>query len=187
MYRKRFRKESIHSSSTINDQLSTRLNSLTKHIDIRVLLIGSLLPDIIDKPLGHIIFSNTLSNGRIFCHTALFLFLITIAGTYLYKRTKRNWLLVISFGTFTHLIFDQMWLCPHTLFWPLYGLNFTQGDSNILLVVKNMFIELTTSPVTYIPEIVGAIVLLIFCSQLIKLKSLNSFILKGIINRPLIE
>ena len=175
-YRKGFRKESIHSSTTITDQLSTKFNSLAQHLDIRILLIGSLLPDIIDKPLGYIILRSTLSNGRIFCHTALFLIVITIAGICLYKRLKRNWLLVLSFGTFTHLIFDQMWLCPHTLFWPLYGWSFPRADSSTLLFIKNVLIELFSSPVTYIPEIIGDIVLLIFTWLLIRLKSLNSFI-----------
>ena len=38
-------------------------------IDYRVLLVGSLLPDIIDKPVGQVLFHDTFSNGRIFCHT----------------------------------------------------------------------------------------------------------------------
>ena len=181
--RKRFQKESLPPTSLINERLEARLKSLAQHIDIRVLLIGSLLPDIIDKPLGYIIFRDTLSNGRIFCHTALFLLLIAIAGTYLYKRLKRNWLLVLSFGTLTHLIFDQMWLASHTLLWPLYGWSFPRVDSNILLFIKNMLIELISSPGTYISEIIGAIVLLIFTWQLIRLKSLNSFISRGNIHK----
>jgi hypothetical protein len=35
--------------------------------DIRLLILGSLLPDLIDKPLGHIILPE--NNGRIFAHT----------------------------------------------------------------------------------------------------------------------
>ena len=105
----------------VKEHLDTRLKSLGQHIDIRILLIGSLLPDIIDKPLGYLIFPETLANGRIFCHTFLFLFLVIAIGLYFHRKVKSNWLLVLSFGTFTHLVFDQIWLAPHTLFWPLYG------------------------------------------------------------------
>src|SRR4030042_6813983 len=34
---------------------SARLRSLADHIDIRILFVGSLLPDIIDKPIGRLL------------------------------------------------------------------------------------------------------------------------------------
>ncbi len=177
--RKQFQKESLPLTHPVKERLDTRLKSLAQHIDIRILLIGSLLPDIIDKPLGYLIFSETLANGRIFCHTFLFLFLVIAVGLYFHRKVKNNWLLVLSFGIFTHLVFDQMWLAPHTLFWPLYGWSFPPGDSNIALFIMGMLMELLSSPSTYISEIIGAIVLLIFTWRLIRLKSLNSFIRKG--------
>jgi inner membrane protein len=152
---------------------------LAKHIDIRILLIGSLLPDIIDKPLGYIILQKSVSNGRVFCHSMLFLILIVLAGIYLYRKRRGKWLLVLSFGVFTHLIFDQMWLIPHIIFWPLYGWSFPQGNRNILLWIEDMLLGLITNPDTYISEIIGALVLLIFIWQLIKSKSLASFIIRG--------
>ncbi len=158
---------------------------LVKHIDIRVLLIGSLLPDIIDKPLGYIILQGTLSSGRVYCHTMLFFILIVLAGMYLYQRRKKNWLLVLSFGIFTHLIFDQMWLAPHILLWPLYGWSFPQGNPDILLWMEEMLTGLITNPGTYIPEIVGAVVLLIFIWRLIRLKSLARFIIRGSIRESI--
>ena len=106
------------------------LYSLANRIDIRLLLIGSLLPDIIDKPVGQFFFRDTFSNGRIFCHTLLFLILISLGGLYLYYNRKKTWLLVLSFGTFTHLILDAMWRTPRTLLWPLYGLSFERVDLN---------------------------------------------------------
>ena len=45
---------------------------LGRYIDIRLLLVGSLLPDIIDKPIGQYFLVETFSNGRIFSHTLLF-------------------------------------------------------------------------------------------------------------------
>ena len=59
--------------------------SLGRRINIRLILVGSLLPDIIDKPVGMVFFRESFSNGRIFCHTLLFLIIIMIAGLYLYR------------------------------------------------------------------------------------------------------
>ena len=100
------------------------LTYLGGYLDIRLLLVGSLLPDIIDKPVGHFFFKEIFSHGRIFSHTLLFLVLVALVGLYLYLRHNKGWCLVLSFGTFSHLILDQMWRAPQTLFWPLYGFAF---------------------------------------------------------------
>jgi inner membrane protein len=96
--------------------------SLGRRIDLRVLLVGSLLPDIIDKPLGLFVFGTFWC--RLFCHSLLFLVVITCAGLYLYTSRHRNWLLVLGFGIFMHLVLDEMWLDTHTLLWPLQGFSF---------------------------------------------------------------
>jgi hypothetical protein len=41
-------------------------------IDPKYLAIGAILPDLIDKPIGSIIFASIISNGRIIGHTLLF-------------------------------------------------------------------------------------------------------------------
>ncbi len=153
--------------------------SLGNHIDIRLLLLGSLLPDIIDKPIGQFFFLDIFSSGRIFCHTLLFLLVISLVGLYLYKRKQKTWLLPLSFGIFMHLILDQMWLNPQTLLWPLYGFAFPKA--NLSHWLGDTFVTLLTEPSIYIPEIIGALVLGIFFWQLIRLRALNNFIMKGTI------
>ncbi len=63
--------------------------ALARRVDIRLQLVGSLLPDIIDKPVGQFFFRETFSNDRIFSHTLLFLIIIAAAGFYLYKRHRQ--------------------------------------------------------------------------------------------------
>ncbi len=133
------------------------LNLLANRIDIKLLLVGSLLPDIIDKPVGHFFFREYFSNGRIFCHTLLFLILVTATGIYLYRRHSKTWLLPFSFGTLTHLIFDQMWLTPRTLFWPLLGFTFERSDINNW--IPDIFHALLADPVVYLPELAGIVIL----------------------------
>lgn len=130
-------------------------------VDIRLLLIASLLPDIIDKPVGQLFFRDIFSNGRIFSHTLLFPVLLSLIGLYLLQSRRKIWLIVLAFGSFMHLILDQMWLEPHTLFWPLYGFTFKQIDLAYWLqneAVRN----LATNPAVYISELVGATILICF-------------------------
>ena len=150
-------------------------------IDLRFLVLGSLLPDIIDKPIGLVIFRDTFSSGRIFSHTLLFLSLMALAGFWLFRRRAKTWLLVLSFGTCIHLILDQMWLERRTLLWPLYGLEF--GRIDVTQVVHHWFDGLLTDPAVYVPEIVGAGILLWFLLLLVRRRSVYDFVRKGRIAR----
>lgn len=154
------------------------LASLGDLIDIRLLLVGALLPDIIDKPLGYFFFRETFSNGRIFGHTLLFLILITLAGLYLYRSRAQPWLLVLTFGTLTHLILDLMWQAPKTIFWPLLGFAFEKQD--ITDFIPNTLNALFTDPEVYVPELVGAAMLIWFSWTLLHKRKVYSFIRHGI-------
>ncbi len=169
-----------HVVSTPNEASNLKTSwftSLGKYIDIRLLLIGSLLPDIVDKPVGQFLFRETFSNGRIFCHTLLFLIPITMAGLYLYRRRSRIWLLVFSFGTFAHLVYDQMWRFPRTLLWPAYGLAFERID--LTGWMPNMLYALLTSPEVYVPELVGAAIIIWFAVELVRKRKVFAFVRYG--------
>jgi inner membrane protein len=158
-------------------QASSWLTTLGKSIDIRLLLIGALLPDIIDKPLGHLFFSESLSNGRIFSHTLLFLIIVTLAGLYLYRRRAKLWLLVLAFGTLIHLILDQMWQTPQTLLWPLFGFTFPKED--ITNWLPDSLHALLTDPSVYLPELLGAVILIWFAWILLRRRKVVLFIRHG--------
>ena len=153
------------------------LTSLGRYIDIRLLLVGSLLPDIIDKPVGIYLFPQTLSNGRIFSHTLLFLLLIALSGYFLYQRRRKIWLLILTFGTFMHLILDQMWKSPQTLLWPLYGPSFPKLALTDWL--PNMINNLLADPAVYVPEMVGASVIAWFMGMLLRRRKVFVFIRYG--------
>lgn len=179
--------EAIESSSrfsqvpqTVSDIPSRRTSwfvSLGTRMDIRLLLIGSLLPDIIDKPVGIFFFREAISSGRIFCHTLLFLFLVTMAGVYLYRSQGRTHLFAVSLGILTHLIFDQMWRNPHTLFWPFLGLIFDRADVSEWLI--GMYNALLTDPETYLTELAGAIILVWFAITLVLQRKALHFLKSG--------
>ena len=153
------------------------IDRLAAKVDLRVLLIGSLLPDIIDKPLGMLFMAGTFSSGRIFAHTLIFLVLLAAAGWYLYRRRHRTWLLALAFGTFTHFIFDQMWRSPGTLLWPAFGLGFSRTDISDWL--PHIFHNLFTDPSVYVPELAGLIVLVWFAWLVLRRHKAWAFLRHG--------
>ncbi len=177
------RKQLLDSSQPLLSQHSTLssktspLTSLATRFDIRLLLIGSLFPDIIDKPVGIYFFRDTFSNGRIFCHTLLFVILIALAGLYLYQSRRKLWLLVFSFGVFSHLVLDQMWLNPRTLFWPLYGFSFEPED--LTDWVLHILRAPVSNPALLVSELIGGAILLWFIALLVRNRTVWAFIKQG--------
>ena len=161
----------------VADRKVPMFTSLTRYVDVRVLLVGSLLPDIIDKPIGQYFFRETFSNGRIFSHTLLFLIVLTGIGFYLFKRHRQVWMLTLAFGTFCHLILDGMWASPATLFWPLMGFTFEKAELTDWL--SNIFQALFANPENYVPELVGLAILLWFGVALLLRKKVSAFLIKG--------
>ena len=166
-----------HHPQVIQNRKALWLTLLASRIDIRLLLVGSLLPDIIDKPVGQFFFRETFSNGRIFCHTLLFLILVTIAGIYLYRRHSKTWFLFLSLGTFMHLILDQMWRAPRTLLWPILGLEFDRID--LTEWIGGLWQSLVADPTVYISELVGLFIILWFLWMLIRMRTFYSFAIYG--------
>jgi inner membrane protein len=156
---------------------STWFAALSRYLDIRWLAVGSLLPDIIDKPVGQLIFKDTFNNGRIFSHTLFFLIVITAVGFYLFKKYRQTWMIAFAAGTLAHLMLDEMWQMPQTLFWPLLGFSFPSVDLEGW--ASNIWKLLFSDPHYYVPEIVGLAVLLVFGIWLVKKKKLVSFLIRG--------
>ena len=145
--------------------------------DIRLLVLGSLLPDIIDKPLGGYILRNLFDNGRIFGHTLLFFLLILTAGLILYWRAKKTWLFPVAFGVFIHFLLDSMWQSPGTLFWPLLGSAFPRGNMENWL--GDMWHYLTVRPTVSVPELLGLSVCIFIFIWLWKTRRIASLIMTG--------
>ena len=169
--------EVVAPASAESPPQASRWSSLGSRIDLRLLLIASLLPDIVDKPVGQYLFRETFSTGRIFCHTLLFLIIIAILGLYLYRTRGRLWLLVVSFGVFTHLLMDEMWVTPRTFLWPLYGLAFEPEDLSVWS--QKVWHALFSDPAVFVPELVGAAVLIWFLAGLVGKGRVYAFIRSG--------
>lgn len=134
-------------------------------------LVGAILPDLIDKPIGEIVLSQSLSNGRLFAHTFLFIFILLLIGMYLHKRNGEIRGFILCGAAFIHLCEDRMWLTPETLFYPVFGFAFPQGvvESHWWEYFIAMFFRTySLSPdaaYTFYSELIGITILLLFTLQ----------------------
>jgi hypothetical protein len=83
--------------------------------------IGSVLPDLIDKPLGLLIFGNSIGSGRVWFHGILLLLVLLAAGTCIWRYWRSPVVLSACIGIFSHQILDLMWRQPVNWLYPLLG------------------------------------------------------------------
>jgi LexA-binding, inner membrane-associated putative hydrolase len=98
------------------------------HIDYRLVAIGSLLPDIIDRVQRKVFRIQRSSPHQHFIgHTLLFHLPLLAAGNYLLRRQGDGRLLSVSTAAMTHLLVDPVIRSPATLLWPLFGFQFPEA------------------------------------------------------------
>ena len=146
-------------------------------IDYRLVLLGSLLPDIIDKPVFLLIGDSASLSGRDYAHTLLFNLALFVSGMVLFRYRKPG-LLIISFSSFMHLVLDQMWGSSVILLWPLMG-PLPHGETSGWLADR--FQGLFLYPQVYIPEIIGLLVIFFFTYRVTKKKGITDFLKEGVI------
>lgn len=122
-------------------------------IDYRIVAVASLLPDIIDKPIGRIFFKERFGSGRLYAHTLLLNVALFCVLFFMRGRAKRQFVLV-PISTLLHLAEDGMWSNPKTFWWPLFGTKFPMGRPDASLV-KAFF-----HPGVIAQEVVGLLLLL---------------------------
>ncbi|MDP2675952.1 MAG: metal-dependent hydrolase [Dehalococcoidia bacterium] len=165
------------------EEVSRRLPGLGRRtrIDYRFVILGSMLPDIIDKPLGIYILGEGLSNGRIFAHSLLSVLLLLLVSL-VARAGLRPALAFTALGAGVHLLQDRMWEEPHTLLWPLLGWRFERVD--VSGWSGHMLEQLFWDPYTYVSEAAGATLVVIFLAVLIRRGGLHDFILAGRMPAP---
>ena len=83
--------------------------------------IGAVLPDLIDKPFGFIVFGGVIDNERIWCHSLLVAAIVLLAGLLIWNVRKTPVLVAAAIGILSHQILDLMWRQPSTWYYPLLG------------------------------------------------------------------
>lgn len=101
-------------------------------VDVRFLMAGAVLPDLLDKPTGLVFGAGFFGTGRIFGHTLVFFAVLLAAVLLLTRRGKpsrKRWM-ALAVGVMFHLLLDGMWTLRDTLLWPFFGWEFPVGVPN---------------------------------------------------------
>lgn len=154
------------------DAVGDKMNS----IDYRSVLLGSLLPDLVDKPMWIFTNANFQWAGRGYAHTFLFNFLLLIAGLILATRRNKTSLLTTCMCSFIHLVFDRIWLSPIILWWPLLG-PIPRGPTEGWF--PSLWHELISNPYVFVSEIVGFVIVLYVTLRLLARERAVHFLKTG--------
>ena len=115
-------------------------------IDYRLVLLGAILPDLIDKPLGALLGLE----ARLWAH-GLIVLLAILAASRVPGLRGLQW---VGFGVATHLLLDQIWNQPNVVLWPFAGPFVAQTTS-----LGGYIHVLFTDPYVQFGEVTGALIL----------------------------
>lgn len=133
-------------------------------MDLRVLVLGAVLPDLIDKPIGSILFVDHYMTGRIYGHTLLFAVAVLVAVMVVTRRgtdSRKRWM-ALPIGVFLHLILD-MPLEAKTLWWPVLGSEFPAFARGAFV---DLVAYLARSPWVVMQELLGLAYLVVLARKL---------------------
>lgn len=171
----------VHTAETeaANNRRPTVLGrAYAKIIDFRFLLVGSMLPDLIDKPLGMVILPQ-LSNGRAYAHTLLFA-LVLLVGAIVLPPRARPAAFALFAGDIVHLALDGMWQNSYVLLWPIRGFSFPHGTPMSVGAAISMFVKgLVTEKGIQETEALGALLIVVVLAVLVLSGRMKRFISEG--------
>jgi hypothetical protein len=122
-------------------------------MDLRFLVLGALLPDLIDKPVA-LAFYADLGSVRLAGHSlswsAVVMTVVVLATRR--GRPRRRWM-AVPIGMMVHLFLAFTWADPETLWWPFLGFGFTPAAA----ATTGAYLQgLLTDPWVWVREAVGA-------------------------------
>jgi hypothetical protein len=93
-----------------------------RRIDYRFVLLGAVLPDLVDGLLGQFFFDGP--SGRWIAHSLLAAIAVTVMILIVFSGERRLAVFGIGVGWLLHLVGDGMWAAPETFLWPAFGTEF---------------------------------------------------------------
>jgi hypothetical protein len=148
----------------------TASRATRQDVDYRLVLLGSILPDLVDKPLGLAL----NLESRLWAHTLVFLG--TVLAMSAIPRVRR--LVFLGIGVATHLLLDRMWENPFVAVWPALGLGFpVDGGVDLWGILEVLWKD----PIVLGGEIVGLVVIVLFARAhgIRSWSSLKAFLANG--------
>lgn len=123
-------------------------------VDVRFLLLGAVLPDLIDLPIGTLILADRYSTGELWAHSLLVPSLYMAAVLMGTRRgRRRRAFMAVGVGWLFHLLLDGMWVTQDVFLWPFFGWDIPAGVAPFWLLAWERALS---DPVRWITELVGA-------------------------------
>jgi hypothetical protein len=97
-------------------------------LDHRLVLVGAVLPDLLDGPTGHAGVAHSLLASAV-------LMVVVVVATR-GRRSLRRALVALPIGTFLHLVFDGIWANRQVFWWPLAGADL--GDTELPSLARGL-------------------------------------------------
>jgi hypothetical protein len=121
----------------------------TIDVDYRAAAVAAVLPDLVDKPLSLTLLSDSGTSQGL-AHTLLGQGLLSLALAWY----KPEWLVYALIAN-SHLVADQMWKYPQTLFFPFSGRLDSWKFMGTPAAMLDAYVEIATRPSIVAVELVG--------------------------------
>ncbi len=145
--------------------------------DYRWLALAAMLPDIIDKPLAITVFRESQTSQGL-CHTLILHVIVALAAVVLWRNRSLPYLLAFN----SHLLLDQIWHHPETLFFPFMGWQF---DPYLFMgtpeAMVSVYQDIFLLPQIWLAEVIGLLILGFFAGyyRLYRWSNLRRFLSSG--------
>jgi len=156
--------------------LLQRKARLFEDADYRVAALAALLPDLIDKPLSLLVFTDSKTSQGL-AHTLLVHLLVSLI---IFVWWRKGFVYALAFNA--HLLADRIWRYPRTLFFPFLGWQFEpwrfMGSPEAML---DAYAEVVTYPLIIALESIGLVILawLVVTYHLYRWENLLVFLVSG--------
>ena len=122
-------------------------------VDVRFLLLGALIPDLVDMPLGTLVFADRFSSSELWGHSLVaasaYMGIVLVATRR--GRRRRAWM-ALGVAWLFHLLLDAMWLNEEVFVWPFLGWELPSGTAPFW---PEAWQRATSDPWRWVQEAVG--------------------------------
>lgn len=126
-------------------------------VDVRFLLLGAILPDLIDLSIGTVLRADRFSTGELWFHTLLVPSIYMTLVLLLTRRgRRRRAFMALGVGWLFHLLLDGMWTDREIFLWPFFGWEMAAGESPFWPLAWERALS---DPWRWILEVVGIVYL----------------------------
>jgi inner membrane protein len=173
---RRFLTRSYENNEPVAVRRFRLVDRFANEIDYRLILVGALIPDLIDKPLifavnPHFVNSSLRSVGHsVVGAVAMFAIVWVIT-----KGWQRASTLSFGFALAAHLVVDRMWEMPEVLLWPTLGYVLPEQNIPFSHWWRNHF----ERPPTTLIDLVGIALLVLVVGRVTVSRSTIRFLKTG--------